>query len=209
MRAKEITIIDCGIGNVGSIAHALDLLGGKYRVSSKRMEIERSEAYILPGVSAFAAAMDNLKRLGLVDVLGEQVLNKKKPFFGICVGMQVLAKDSLEEGYHDGLGWLDAHVVPMRPKGDLRIPHVGWNNVNSDRKSFFFQRVDEGAHFYFDHSFHMTCPVELVSATFEYGGAMISAIQKNNIFAVQFHPEKSQRQGLKVLRNYISFVNGS
>jgi imidazole glycerol-phosphate synthase subunit HisH len=206
MGKKRVMIIDCGISNVGSVAHALDILGGEYCISDKKGDVERSDAFVLPGVSAFAAAMENLRKLDIIDALEKQVLAKKRPFLGICVGMQLLALDSVEGGFHSGLGWINGHVVALKPGANLRVPHVGWNNVKFDRASCFFQRVDEDAHFYFDHSFHLQCDEGLVVSTYEYGSTQVAAIQKENIFATQFHPEKSQRNGLKILRNFLNIV---
>ena len=194
------------MGNVGSVAHALDYLGGTYFISSKKADLERADAFILPGVGAFGSAMDNLKGLDLPDALGTQVLAKKKPFFGICLGMQLLAHDSTEGGLHAGLGWIEGHVVDIQPGKGLRVPHVGWNNVKIDQSSSLFRRIDEGAHFYFDHSFHLECNDDLVVSTYEYSSTNVAAIHRENIFATQFHPEKSQRNGLKILRNFLNFV---
>lgn len=206
MHKKKVVIVDCGIANVGSIAHALDYLGGNYIVSDRKKDLEKADALILPGVSAFAAAMENLKKLKIIDVLEKQVIGKKKPFFGICVGMQLLALDSTEEGLHAGLGWIDGHVTILQPRAKLRVPHVGWNNVRFEQSSCFFERIDEDAHFYFDHSYHLQCEKAIVVAAYDYGTAHVAAIQKDNIFATQFHPEKSQRNGLKVMRNFLNFI---
>ena len=178
------------MGNVGSVAHALDYLGGKYFISNNKKDLECSDALILPGVGAFAAAMENLKGLNLLDELEKQVLVKKKPFFGICLGMQLLALDSTEGGFHTGLGWIEGHVIALQPKGNLRIPHVGWSNVKFNHSSCFFQRIDEGAHFYFDHSFHLQCNENLIVSTYEYGDTQVASIHRENIFATQFHPKR-------------------
>ncbi|TAN45250.1 MAG: imidazole glycerol phosphate synthase subunit HisH [Nitrospirae bacterium] len=201
-----IVIIDCGIGNVGSVAHALEYLGGKYFISGNRKDFESADALVLPGVGAFPAGMKNLREFGLVDEMEKQVLINKKPFMGICLGMQLLASDSTEGGFNTGLGWIEGHVISLSPEGNLRVPHVGWNDVKFDRSSCFSHNIDENAHFYFDHSFHLQCDKSLAIATCEYGGTLVAAIQRENIFATQFHPEKSQRNGLKVLRNFLNFV---
>jgi len=203
---KKIVLIDYGMGNIGSIAAAFDYLKGDYLISNRKKDIAEAGALILPGVGAFGAAMRNLKKLDLIDELNEQVLVNKKFFLGICLGMQLLAKDSVEQGFHNGLCWIDGHVLDLKPERDLRVPHVGWNNVIFDRDNRFFQRIDDGVHFYFDHGFHLQCGEELVVATSNYGGEFVAAIQKENIFATQFHPEKSQRNGLKMLRNFINHV---
>lgn len=202
---KEIVIVNYGMGNLGSVENALRSLDGNFLTSNRRADIERADAIILPGVGAFGAAMENLRRLDLVDTLAEQVLARKKPYLGICLGMQILAKDSVEQGFFAGLGWVDGHVV-LLPADDLSVPHVGWNDIAVREKNPLFARIDDEAHFYFDHSFHLQCRPELVVATCAYGGQVVAAIRQDNIFATQFHPEKSQRNGLKLLRNFLNHV---
>jgi len=201
-----ILIVNYGMGNIGSVSNALDYLGGKHFISNDPNDLGKADAYILPGVGAFAKAMQNLRELRLVNELSRQVLEKRKPFLGICLGMQLLAKDSFEMGYATGLGWIDGHVCEIEPSDGLRVPHVGWNGVMFKPDTQLFQRLDEGCHFYFDHSFHLQCPRDLVVATCEYGGDLVAALQMDHIFATQFHPEKSQRNGLKLLRNFLNFV---
>lgn len=211
MLARTVAIINYGMGNIGSLVNALKYLKGEHRVmvSGDRAELGRADAFILPGVGAFPAAMENLRQLDLVEELTRQVLIKKKPFLGICLGMQLLAIDSVEQGFATGLGWIKGHVVELNRQDGLRIPHVGWNNVEIVKPDPMFPRIDPGAHFFFDHSFHFRCEEEVIAATFEYGDASVAAIQKDNILATQFHPEKSQRNGLKLLRNFLNFINAS
>lgn len=209
MSEKKIMIIDYGMGNVGSVAHALEYLNGRYFVSNRKDDLSKADAFILPGVGAFPAAMNNLKKLDIIEELNEQVLVKGRPFFGICLGMQLLAKDSVEQGFTAGLGWIDGHVLLMEPRGNLRIPHVGWNNLRLHHEHRLFRRIDDGAHFYFDHSFHLQCNGDLVVASCAYGNEFVAAIHKDNIFATQFHPEKSQRNGLKMLRNFLNYTEES
>jgi glutamine amidotransferase len=120
--------------------------------------------------------------------------------------MQLLAKDSVEKGHTQGLGWIDARVIPIDKGPNKRVPHVGWNNVLIEKKDSMFERIETNADFFFDHSFHMLCPDALVTGSCVYGKKMVASIQKKNIFATQFHPEKSQRNGLKFLRNFADFV---
>lgn len=202
----RICIIDYGMGNTQSVGNAIEHLGADYLISSRREDIQASTALILPGVGAFAAAMENLRRLELVDILTDTVVRQGKPFLGICLGMQLLAQDSVELGLHAGLGWIEGHVVAFEPSHEVRIPHVGWNNCHIRKQEPLFHNLAEDAHFYFDHSYHLTCPHELVSATFDYGGHFVASVQKDNIFATQFHPEKSQRHGLRLLRNFLNFA---
>ena len=208
MKAPLVIVIDYGMGNIGSVYNALTQLGASFRVSDRKENVRAADAIILPGVGAFQAAMHNLRALDLVDELTDQVIGRGKPFLGICLGMQLLARDSVENGFSTGLGWLDGHVVAMQPPG-LRVPHVGWNGVQIGRPAELFQRIDEGAHFYFDHSFHLQCRDEWVTATCDYGERYIAAIARGNMLAVQFHPEKSQRNGLKLLRNFLNAAANS
>jgi imidazole glycerol-phosphate synthase subunit HisH len=194
------------MGNIGSVCNALDYLGANYEVSFNRNDLPKADAIILPGVGAFGAAMENLYRRDLVDELTKQVLIKKKLYFGICLGMQLIAYDSVEMGYSKGFGWIHAHVQKMVPSLGLMTPHVGWNNVICTNPSPLFKQIDEGSHFYFDHSYHIQCAPDLVTGICEYGGRWVAALQKDNIFATQFHPEKSQRNGLKLLRNFLNLV---
>lgn len=206
MTHPSLTIVDYGMGNIGSVAHALDLLAGRYVVSNRPEALRDAAGIILPGVGAFAAAMTNLRALDLVDELSEQVRNRRKPFLGICLGMQLVAQDSVENGFSNGLGWIDGHVRAMEPPGRLRVPHVGWNGVARKPDHPLFARIEDNAHFYFDHSFHVVCDPAMTIASCEYGEPCAAALQHDNILAVQFHPEKSQRNGLKLLRNFLNIV---
>lgn len=197
------------MGNIRSVANCLDWLGASYRVTDHYADFDQAAGFILPGVGAFGAAMENLNRLDLVPGLTDQVRNRKKPFLGICLGMQLLALDSEELGYHRGLGWLDAHIVALHHDTPLRVPHVGWNNVEFSTSLPMFHNIEPGAHFYFDHSLHMKCAEAFVTARCDYGRPFAAAVALENIWAVQFHPEKSQRNGLKLMRNFLNFVEGS
>lgn len=195
-----ISVIDYGLGNIQSVANALRFLGYEIRVSSSRHDLAGAQAYVLPGVGAFGEGMKNLNRLGLVEPLAEQVLSKKKPIIGFCLGMQLFAEDSTELGFHQGLGWIKGHIEQMPASDKARIPHVGWNDVTVRRNAPLFARTDDKPKFYFDHSFHFICPESHIAATCDHGMSFVAAVQKDNIFGVQFHPEKSQRNGLKLLR---------
>ena len=201
-----VTIVDYGMGNIGSICQALDLLGGTYVVSNQRAEILRARALILPGVGAFGAAMTNIRAFDLVGAMTEQVVKRRRPFLGICLGLQLIATDSEENGSHAGLGWIKGHVAAMTPSSEFRVPHVGWNSVSLRAGDPMFDRIDEGGHFYFDHSFHLQCDDSIIAASCDYGGRYVAAVQQDNIYAVQFHPEKSQRNGLKLLRNFLNSI---
>ena len=201
-----IAIINYGMGNIGSVSNGLDYLGVKYFVSNDKKKLASADAYILPGVGAFSKAMDNLYRLDIVELLSEQVIENHKPFLGICLGMQLLASDSTEFGYTKGLGWIDGHVYSFGNQDNVRVPHVGWNNIKIESNEPVFNKIDDGAHFYFDHSLHLVCDKDIVIATCQYGRKFVAAIRSDNIMATQFHPEKSQRNGLKYLRNFTNYV---
>ena len=206
MATNKIAIVDYGMGNIGSVANALEFLGGNYFIAGSSKELERADAYILPGVGAFPAAMENLLKHGLADLLTEEVTIRKKPFLGICLGMQLIALDSVEQEGAAGLGWIDGHVVALEPYDNLRVPHVGWNNLSVVPGQELFQGIDAEAHFFFDHCFFLQCSKELVIASSDHGISFVAAIREGNIFATQFHPEKSQRSGLKLLRNFLNYI---
>ena len=206
MTRKKIMIIDYGMGNLASVANALEFLSYVPIVSSKKEDILNADAFILPGVGGFPEAIKRFNEIGIKEELNIQVLNKGKPFLGICLGMQLIALDSIEYGLHNGLGWINGHVVRLEGNGSLKIPHVGWNNIQIRNKHPLFANIDQGGTYYFDHSYHLKCDSACVIATCSYGEDIVVAIQKGNIFAAQFHPEKSQVNGLKFLRNFLNFV---
>lgn len=207
MENKKILIIDYKVGNYQSVENALNFLGYNFLVSDKKEDIQKADIYILPGVGAFSEAINNLKKLGILDILSQEVLVKKKPILGICLGMQIMADYSEENGYHKGLGWIEGGFVKLEPKNDLRVPHVGWNNMKIIKKEPLFSRIDEKANFYFDHSYHFKGKKENVSAFCDYGFDVVATFQKENIFGLQFHPEKSQNNGLKLFRSFFDYLN--
>jgi glutamine amidotransferase len=208
MDKNKILIIDYGVGNDQSVINAISFLGYDFLVSAKKEDILKADAYILPGVGAFNEAMKNLKELGIEDLLKEQVLKNKKPILGICLGFQVLASESEENGLHKGLGFIDAKVVKLKGNRELRVPHVGWNTLEIIKKDpLFFNILSEAPSFYFDHSYQFVCDDSYVSAFCDYGGRVVSAIQKDNIFGTQFHPEKSQNNGLKLFRSFFNYID--
>lgn len=202
-----LTLIDYGAGNIGSVGNALASLGVAFRVAGTPADLDRATGIILPGVGAFAAAMDRLNALGMVGPLTEAVVRRKTPFLGICLGMQLLAKESTEQGLHKGLGWIDGHVREIPAAPGIRVPHVGWNTTHTMRPDMFVNIAD-GAHFYYDHGFAMECAPELVAAECAYGRRITGAVQAGHIWGTQFHPEKSQRNGLVLLRNFSNAVLG-
>ena len=199
----SICIIDYGMGNIQSIGHALDELGISYRVSSDSREIQSAQGLILPGVGAFGEAMQNIDERGLAPVLNEEVAERKKPVLGICLGMQLMCTSSTENGLFRGLNWIHATIDKLRVEDGLPLPHVGWNDSSCDQAWPLFDRVSENASFYFDHMYCISrIQEECTLAHTSYGVKFVSALQRDNIVATQFHPEKSQRNGLKLLRNF-------
>jgi glutamine amidotransferase len=202
-----IAVIDCGMGNLHSVRLALDRLGVEAAVIRCPEELSNAERIILPGVGAFGECMSRLRSSGVAEALGEQVLQRGKPFFGICLGMQVLARESDEQGRHAGLGWLPARVQRLQTSGhDIKVPHVGWNDVEFHRTAPLFTGLSGPAAFYFVHGYHLTPDDGSVTvATCEHGATFAAAVQWQNVFAVQFHPEKSQRNGLRLLENFLAW----
>ncbi len=198
-----IVIVDYGMGNLHSVSKAVEAVGGKAIVSEEPDDIANAERIILPGVGAFGQAMQCLQEKNLARALTKAVIEEKKPFLGICLGMQLLAKDSDEWGMHQGLGWLEGHVRRFELL-ELKVPHVGWNNV-SFVKHALVEGIPDKTDFYFVHSYRMLCPPEFTAGTCEYGDVFVAAVYKDNIFATQFHPEKSQKYGLRILKNFIKW----
>jgi len=200
----DICIVDYGMGNLSSVASALATLGARAESSADPVRLARAGALILPGVGAFAEAMERLNSLRLVDVLERRVRQDKVPLLGICLGMQLLGRDSTEGGLHQGLGWIDAPVVRIPADAKIRVPHIGWNEVSWTAPSALNQQLEQNGHFYFNHSYCMQAPADVVTATTDVGVPIVSAVQKDNIWGVQFHPEKSQNNGRRLLRNFLN-----
>jgi len=203
-----IGVVDYGMGNLLSVRNALFMLGAESRICTEPGDLREVERVILPGVGAFEECMTNLRKRGLITALNEAALSDRKPFMGICLGMQVMARRGFEGGEFDGLGWIEADVVRLEPKQTgLRIPHIGWNNIAYRKDSKLFAGLPESPDFYFVHSFHMRCDDSGdVDATFDYGGTFTAAVRRGSIFASQFHPEKSQDFGLTVMENFLNWV---
>ncbi|MCU0421857.1 MAG: imidazole glycerol phosphate synthase subunit HisH [Bacteroidia bacterium] len=204
MNKLKIGIVDYGVGNTLSVANALQFLQYKVIISNKQIQLNTCDVLILPGVGAFQTAMENLVKVGLEEVLLNEVFERKKPILGICVGMQLMATHSLENGKHKGLNWIPGTVIPIESKPAFPVPHVGWNTIDIKQAHEAFKRLNNDSHFYFDHSYYYQ-PInpEHIIATVEYGSSITAAIQKNHIMGVQFHPEKSQVNGLKLFKDFI------
>lgn len=202
---STVAIVDYGMCNLDSVARAVEECGGHPVVTDRAADLAVARAIILPGVGAFADAMRNIRDRRLDDILGEQVLVKQIPFLGICLGMQLLATMGFEGGQTAGLGWIPGEVRRLIPVGDdTRIPHIGWNEVVAVRDSPLLRGIDRPSDFYFVHSYHL-CPEhdEHIAAQTRYADGFVSVVQRDLIFGVQFHPEKSQRLGFQVLRNFL------
>jgi len=202
---SEIVIIDYNMGNLRSVQKAFEKVGCNAVITNNHEMIKNASKIVLPGVGSFADGMQHLKELDLIELLNEEVLVKKKPFLGICLGMQLIATKSYENRETLGLNWIDAEVIKFdfaQNSKKLKIPHVGWNNVKYQNKNILFQDIPENSDFYFVHSYHFSTSEDVISSKSDYGFDFISSVQKDNIFAFQFHPEKSQKVGLKILENF-------
>lgn len=200
----KVVIINYGMGNLRSIHKKFQRIGYSAVVSGDINIIRQADKLILPGVGHFANAMKNLRELNILDVLNEMALVKQVPILGICLGMQLLAKRS-EEGFADGLGWLDAEVERFHVSDTLKfkIPHMGWNSTNIKKSSPLLADIPANILFYFVHSYHMNCySKEDILTTTVYDYEFVSAVQKNNIFGTQYHPEKSFDWGETILKNF-------
>ena len=202
---SRIVIVDYRTGNTNSIKRTLDRIGSRPIISSRAEDIAQADKIILPGVGHFAKAMANLKELGMVDALNEAVLIKRKPVLGICLGMELMAAAS-EEGNTPGLQWLDAESVRFKFAlgGGYKVPHIGWNRIKLKKTSVLMKSVEDLSEFYFAHSYYLKVKdrSDLLNET-EYSISFPSAVERNNIFGVQYHPEKSHRTGVQVLKNFI------
>ena len=201
----KVAIVDYGLGNLRSVAGAVERLGYEPHVTAVPSELAAADKLILPGVGAFGDGMRNLHERGLVEPLNELVLGEKKPVIGLCLGMQLLARESDEFGRNQGLGWIDATVERI-PVGDgLRVPHVGWNELYPVGDSILFQDLPEEPLFYFVHSYHLRCAdPSIVKGECEYGTRMAAVVEQGNVYGTQFHPEKSQLAGLTLLGNFLA-----
>ena len=198
-----VVIIDYGMGNLFSVKNALESLGAEVLISKNPEDLKNADQIILPGVGAFPDGMKNLKALGIIPALEEEVLENKKPFLGICLGMQLLASAGEEYGLTPGLSWIKGRVRKFDVMDGLKIPHIGWNDVSSFPGAKLFNGIDSSI-FYFVHSYFMVPENSgVVSASCEYGEKFAASVEAGNIFGVQFHPEKSQKSGLKLLKNFL------
>ena len=208
---KKVTIVDYGLGNIVSaqqsflkVAHDNDL-EAEIIISNKPSEIYSSSHIVLPGQGAFESCMDGLKNIsGMIEALKERVLNNKIPFLGICIGMQLLADKGFERGMHHGLGWIKGSIKKLEVD-NMKLPHMGWNNVKIINNSFKMSFMQQNKDFYFVHSYFFDCfDDENIIGLTNYGLNFPSIVGKENIYGVQFHPEKSSVQGLQLIKNFLS-----
>lgn len=192
------------MGNLRSVQKAFEKIGCDAIISNDKEIILDADKLVLPGVGAFKDGMKYLEELNLIETLNKKVLEDKTPILGICLGMQLLANKSYENGETLGLGWIDAEVVKFTfDTQNLKIPHVGWNDISfKNNSNNLFSNIDNHKDFYFVHSYYFKSKEDVSIATTDYGFEFTSAIAKNNIFATQFHPEKSQTDGLQILKNF-------
>lgn len=200
----KIGVVNYGMGNIASVCNAVNFIGFETSVINSPNELETCDKIILPGVGAFPLAMKNLNELQLIEQLNETVLIKKVPTIGLCLGMQLLFDYSEEHGINNGLGWVKGEVKDLKKEINLTVPHMGWNRLEISKESNLLSGiVEDELDYYFVHSFYCKCENKSdVIAIVEYGVKMDVMIQKDNIFGCQFHPEKSQKSGLELLRNF-------
>lgn len=202
-----IGIVDYGMGNLLSVYNAFDYLGADVKICKRPEDLSGVERIVIPGVGAFKDCISKMKETGFSEALNEEVLKMAKPTLGICLGMQVMGRRSFEGGEFDGLGWFDADIVRLSPSDpSLRVPNIGWNTIQYNKEIPLFKGLPPAPDFYLVHSYFVKAnnPVDVV-ATYDYTFDVTASILKNNIFATQFHPEKSQDYGLKVLENFIDW----
>lgn len=197
-----IAIIDYDAGNIKSVEKAILSLGSQAVITRDKETILRADKVILPGVGAFGDAMEKLRAYGLVDII-KRVVENKTPFLGICLGLQLLFEESEEAHGVEGLGILKGKILHIPDKG-LKVPQIGWNSLRFPNKGRLFKGIDEGAYVYFVHSYYLKADEpDIVTATTEYAALIHASVEKDNVFACQFHPEKSSAVGLKILKNFI------
>ena len=198
----RIVIVDYGMGNLRNVQRGFERVGFDAKVTRSQKEIEKASGIVLPGVGAFKDCMINLERYHLIETILRSI-EKGKPYMGICLGLQILFSESEEFGLHKGLGVVKGRVVKFRPDPEHKVPHMGWNTVEMKKEVPMLKETQGGDFFYFVHSYYVVPDnKEWIATTTHYGISFTSSIWKDNIFATQFHPEKSQEKGLKILETF-------
>ena len=201
-----IAIIDYGMGNLRSVQKGLEHVGFKAVVTRDVSEIDAARGVVLPGVGAFSACMENLGKFGLIEPI-QKIVRRKKPFLGICLGLQLLFSESEEFGKQKGLDLFAGKVVGFHAEENLKVPHMGWNRIEKKKESPFLEGIVSGDYVYFVHSFYVVPDESSIVATkTDYGNSFVSSIATDRLFACQFHPEKSQELGLRILANFGRFA---
>ena len=205
----NVTIVDYKSGNISSVINSFKEVAKSkvnIKVTSDLNEIKSSDKLVLPGQGSFKSCIDGLKNIsGMIDILNELVINNKKPLFGICVGLQMFANIGYEEKETEGLGWIPGKVSKIdNQKGKYKLPHIGWNQINILKNSKILKGVEKNSHMYFVHSYEFIPEDKnVISATTNYSSNIVCTVEKENIFGTQFHPEKSDKIGLKIIQNFI------
>jgi glutamine amidotransferase len=199
-------IIDYGMGNLRNVQKGFEKVGFEAKLTRNKKEIGSASAIVLPGVGAFKDCMGNLENYGLIEpLLGS--IESGKPYLGICLGLQILFSESEEFGSHKGLDLIRGKVVKFKPNPERKVPHMGWNTIEKEKEVPFLQGIESGDFFYFVHSYYVIPEeAEWISTFTTYGKSFVSSIWKGNLFATQFHPEKSQQKGLRILENFAKSI---
>lgn len=203
---KKVAVVDYKMGNIDSVIRALKECGCEVVIASRKEHFRETSYIILPGVGSFSLGMQYIREKELDKILQEEVFEKGVPFLGICLGMQLLANKGWEDGETEGLGWINGEIKKLIPiKRNERIPHMGWNEVWLQKNSILFKHISNKKDFYFVHSYHFCCDDRSrILAYTPYCGSFVSVIGKDNVYGVQFHPEKSQKVGLKLIQNFLT-----
>jgi imidazole glycerol-phosphate synthase subunit HisH len=205
--SELIAIIDYNMCNLRSVEKSFRKFNCETITTNDSKIISKADKIILPGVGSFKDGMKELQKLDLLNTLDESVIRDKKPFLGICLGMQLIAKTGHENGVTEGIGWIDADVIRFNlndNQKNIKVPHVGWNSVRYKKNCLLYSDIPDNSDFYFVHSYHYKVHEDVTTGETDHGEVFTSSIQKNNIFGFQFHPEKSQSAGLKIISNFIN-----
>lgn len=201
----NVLVIDYGMGNLPSVKRAFEECGADVLISGDPGDISKASKLVLPGVGSYAQAMDNIKKSGWFDALQTAVREKSMPLLGICLGMQLLAEEGEEHGHSQGLGFISGNIKKIPSNENIRVPHVGWNEITAKKSDPLLTSIEDGTDFYFVHSYYFNAANENdVLARTPYGAAFPSIVRHGNVWGTQFHPEKSSLPGFQLIRNFLS-----